>query len=434
MHYSRFVNVIAFAAAAAAVPYVKDLAQRDSGAICPGSNGETYTDSKGVDYKVTCDVMNEGTVISTTGSTTNLQECMPLCDQQSECVAVLFHDDVNQCYFLSSVGSSSNNDKYNLAVRQASTTSSASSSTTSAPAGTVNVTFDEVVTTSWGQSVVLVGSISQLGSWDPASGVAMSASAYTSSNPLWSVTVSLPAGLSFQYKYVIVKADGTYNWEADPNRSYTVPAANKGDQTESDTWQSVSSSSTSSSATLQSTVSASITATTTSSVAATATCTNSPTSRNCWSNGYDINTDFDTAWPSTGKTVSYTLTITNTTLSPDGYGRMVFAVNGQFPGPTIEANWGDKIEITVENKLQYNGTSIHWHGLRQYHNNAQDGVPGVTECPIAPGQSKTYTMTATQYGTSWWHSHWPNQYGNGVWGPIVIHGKSIPNGFPDVQS
>lgn len=40
-------------------------------------------------------------------------------------------------------------------------------------------------------------------------------------------------------------------------------------------------------------------------------------------------------------------------------------VNGQYPGPTVYANWGDMISITVKNSLQNNGTGIHWHGVRQ---------------------------------------------------------------------
>lgn len=158
-----------------------------------------------------------------------------------------------------------------------------------------------------------------------------------------------------------------------------------------------------------------------------ASCTNSPTSRNCWTSGYDIDTDFDTDWPTTGNTVSYDLTITNTTLAPDGYERQVFAINGQYPGPTIYADWGDMISVTVTNDMQDNGTTIHWHGVRQYHSNSQDGVPGVTECPIAPGQTKTYTFQATQYGTSWYHSHFSCQYGDGVLGPIVINGPATAN-------
>ena len=58
-------------------------------------------------------------------------------------------------------------------------------------------------------------------------------------------------------------------------------------------------------------------------------------------------------------------------------------INGSYPGPTIRGNWGDHFEITVHNQLlNDNGTSIHWHGLRQLHTNYADGVAGVTQCPI----------------------------------------------------
>lgn len=82
------------------------------------------------------------------------------------------------------------------------------------------------------------------------------------------------------------------------------------------------------------------------------------------------------------------------------------------------------LQITVHNELMDNGSSIHWHGMRQFHTNNQDGANGVTECPIPPGGSRTYTFQATQYGTSWYHSHFSTQYGNGVVGPIVVNGPA----------
>ena len=133
-------------------------------------------------------------------------------------------------------------------------------------------------------------------------------------------------------------------------------------------------------------------------------CTNTRFTRACWNNDFSIETDFDYSWPNTGKTVSYTLEISNITLAPDGHTREVLAVNGQYPGPTIRASWGDTMQITVKNNLQYNGTSMHWHGIRQWHSNQMDGTNGVTECPLAPGQSRTYTFLCTQFGTSWYHS------------------------------
>jgi hypothetical protein len=64
-------------------------------------------------------------------------------------------------------------------------------------------------------------------------------------------------------------------------------------------------------------------------------CVHGPTSRQCWSGGYSIATDFDLKHPETTVTRSYTLTITNTTCNPDGNGdRLCQLINGQYPGPT----------------------------------------------------------------------------------------------------
>ncbi|KAL5116583.1 laccase, multicopper oxidase, benzenediol:oxygen oxidorectuctase [Pleosporales sp. CAS-2024a] len=115
--------------------------------------------------------------------------------------------------------------------------------------------------------------------------------------------------------------------------------------------------------------------------------------------------------------------------NPDGSGgiREVQLINGQYPGPLIRAKWGDTIVVNVKNNLQHNGTGIHWHGLRQLNSCQHDGVPGVTECPIAPGKTRQYRFRATQFGTSWYHSHWSAQYGDGVLGPLIIDGPATAN-------
>ena len=150
-------------------------------------------------------------------------------------------------------------------------------------------------------------------------------------------------------------------------------------------------------------------------------------SRCNWAPGFDINTDVETTWPNTGNVVKYTLTISNGTIAPQGDQKIGFLVNGQNPGPKLEANWGDTFEITVINNLQNNGTAIHWHGFQQKQTNTQDGVGGITECPLAPGDSKTYRFQATSYGTTWYHSHFSGQYGEGVLGPIVVNGPTSYN-------
>ncbi|KAK5135794.1 hypothetical protein LTR08_004620 [Meristemomyces frigidus] len=126
--------------------------------------------------------------------------------------------------------------------------------------------------------------------------------------------------------------------------------------------------------------------------------------------------------PITCVTREYSFDITNTTLSPDGIERPVLVVNGQMPGPLIEANWGDDIIVHVKNSMQNNGTTIHMHGMRQNYTNDMDGVSSITQCPIAPGKSMTYRFKASNYGTSWYHSHYSIQTYEGVFGPMIIHG------------
>lgn len=77
--------------------------------------------------------------------------------------------------------------------------------------------------------------------------------------------------------------------------------------------------------------------------------------------------------------------------------------------------------------MKANGTGIHWHGIRQINSNHMDGVGGITECPIAKGETRLYRWQATQFGTSWYHSHYSVQYGEGVVGGIVVKGPAAEN-------
>ncbi|CCT67309.1 probable glucan 1,4-alpha-glucosidase [Fusarium fujikuroi] len=122
---------------------------------------------------------------------------------------------------------------------QTSTSTSSSSTSTSCPTATsVAVTFEEFVTTNFGDTIKIVGNIAALGNWDTSKAVALSASDYTSSNPVWKTTISLTAGQSIQYKYINIKKDGSITWEKDPNRTYTVPKTCATKATQSDKWQS----------------------------------------------------------------------------------------------------------------------------------------------------------------------------------------------------
>ncbi|RDW76169.1 hypothetical protein BP5796_06990 [Coleophoma crateriformis] len=152
-------------------------------------------------------------------------------------------------------------------------------------------------------------------------------------------------------------------------------------------------------------------------------CENTATSRSCWGE-YDIDTDYYDVIPDTGVTREYWLVAQNITAAPDGYERQILVFNGTVPGPTIEADWGDNVIIHVTNEIADNGTAVHWHGIRQQNSNEYDGVPGVTQCPIAPGESMTYKFRATQYGTTWYHSHFSIQVTDGLAGPIIINGPA----------
>lgn len=94
--------------------------------------------------------------------------------------------------------------------------------------------------------------------------------------------------------------------------------------------------------------------------------------------------------------------------------------NGRVPGPTIEVTEGDLVRVTLKNSLTYD-TSIHWHGI--HLPNKQDGVPGVTQEPIAPGETYTYEFVAGHAGTYMYHPHVNSvrQIDNGLYGPLIIH-------------
>ena len=136
---------------------------------------------------------------------------------------------------------------------------------------------------------------------------------------------------------------------------------------------------------------------------------NTPQNRECWLRGpngeeLNISTNYEIIAPK-GTLRQYELNVTKMALAPDGFintqGKMF---NNMYPGPWIQACWGDDIEIKVTNRLKENGTTIHWHGIRQNGTLDMDGVNGVTQCSIATNDSFTYKFKATQYGTSWYHS------------------------------
>ncbi|TQV93630.1 ferro-O2-oxidoreductase [Cordyceps javanica] len=123
------------------------------------------------------------------------------------------------------------------------------------------------------------------------------------------------------------------------------------------------------------------------------------------------------------KTLRFDWTVSVGLRSPDGVEKQVYLVNGQFPGPTIEARSGDRIIVHVRNRVPDEGLSLHWHGLQMRGNNSMDGAVGITQCPIPSGKDFVYDFKigAHEHGTFWWHSHHKVQRGDGLFGGLVIH-------------
>ncbi len=104
-----------------------------------------------------------------------------------------------------------------------------------------------------------------------------------------------------------------------------------------------------------------------------------------------------------------------------------WAYNGQIPGPEIRVTEGDKIRVIVKNNLPVS-TSIHWHGV--HVENKADGIPGLTQNAIKPGETFVYEFTAKNAGTHFYHTHGSShmdvalQLDMGLSGPFIIEAKN----------
>jgi len=94
--------------------------------------------------------------------------------------------------------------------------------------------------------------------------------------------------------------------------------------------------------------------------------------------------------------------------------------NGSTPGPTIEAVEGDRIRLLVTNRLPEH-TTIHWHGLLLP--SGMDGVGGLSQPHIKPGETFAYEFTLQQHGTHMYHPHADEttQLAAGMMGLFIIH-------------
>ena len=85
-----------------------------------------------------------------------------------------------------------------------------------------------------------------------------------------------------------------------------------------------------------------------------------------------------------------------------GRDHVMYGFNGQYPGPLLHVPEASTVTVNFTNSIPW-PTTIHWHGLRL--DNASDGVPGVTQDPVAPGETFRYTVHFRDPGLYWYHPH-----------------------------
>lgn len=97
----------------------------------------------------------------------------------------------------------------------------------------------------------------------------------------------------------------------------------------------------------------------------------------------------------------------------------LWTFNKTSPGPEIRVKRGERVRVRLINNLE-EATSIHWHGIRI--DNAMDGVSGLTQKAVEPGETFEYDFVAPDAGTYWYHAHnrsW-NQVARGLYGTLIV--------------
>jgi len=122
----------------------------------------------------------------------------------------------------------------------------------------------------------------------------------------------------------------------------------------------------------------------------------------------------------------YVCNIAAESIAPLGTPTDATLVNGTLPGPELRYREGDMFRVLVNNHLRV-PTTLHWHGL--IVPNYMDGVPGVTQLPIGPGESVYYEYPLRQSGTYWYHSHYRFQEQTGLKGALIIEPSEEPHSY-----
>ncbi len=114
-------------------------------------------------------------------------------------------------------------------------------------------------------------------------------------------------------------------------------------------------------------------------------------------------------------------------IAPEGYPQTeIWSYDGLLPGTEIRASQGSRLTRRLVNALP-EPTSLHWHGIRI--DNAMDGVPGVTQDAVPPGESFLYDFELPDAGTYWYHSHNQSyeQVARGLHGALIVEEPDAPD-------
>lgn len=152
-------------------------------------------------------------------------------------------------------------------------------------------------------------------------------------------------------------------------------------------------------------------------------CTPRPAAESFLSPTSDAVARAEKARQATGKVTRLSLTAAKTDIDLAGRTAATWAYNDRVPGPLLRATAGDRIRARITNTLS-DATSVHWHGLAL--RNDMDGVPPVTQKPIAPGAEYEYEFIADTPGTYWLHPHVGPQLDRGLYAPLIIDDPNEP--------
>jgi FtsP/CotA-like multicopper oxidase with cupredoxin domain len=128
----------------------------------------------------------------------------------------------------------------------------------------------------------------------------------------------------------------------------------------------------------------------------------------------------------TGRVVSARLDAVPGPVDLGGVTVHTWSYRGEVPGPEIRVRKGDTVQAALANRLP-DPTTVHWHGVAIRNN--MDGVPGITQAPVAAGRDFTYQFAAADPGTYWYHPHVGVQLDRGLYGPLIVEDPAEPAAY-----